>query len=391
MKKTLWFIFLLLGINTFANPADTLKANDKIYDKPFINIPSTTTSIGGYAEGNTNYFAEDGVTEGISFEMRRFNVFLFSAIHPRIKLLSELEFEHGTEEIALEIAMIDFEIHPLLIFRGGIILAPIGGNANHDSPKWEFIERPLVSTQIIPSTLSEVGFGVLGDYQPGNNLLSYEVYLVNGLQDGVIFNQDGKTLLLHGKNAEMFEEDNNGVPMYTGKFTLKNFSFGEIGISYYGGVYNSFQIEGSIVEQKRNLSVIAFDLKTTLLKKIIVHGEFAQNNIDVPTAIEEIYGSKQWGYYAEINYPFIERSVLRFEKAKIFANLRFEKVDYNNGTFAFTGAQIFDDVTALAAGISFRPVYSTVIKANYRYHRTRDLVGNPVFMAGFQFGLATYF
>ncbi|MFT5859139.1 MAG: hypothetical protein ACI865_001236, partial [Flavobacteriaceae bacterium] len=53
-------------------------------------------------------------------------------------MLAELEFEHGTEEIALETALLDFELHSAFNFRAGIILPQIGMfNVNHDSPKWQ--------------------------------------------------------------------------------------------------------------------------------------------------------------------------------------------------------------------------------------------------------------
>ncbi len=146
--------------------ADTILAQEGIYNRPFITSVGRT-AIGGYVEGNTNWFKEDGVGEGFSMELRRFNIFLFSTISPRIRLISELEFEHGTEEIELETALIDFRVAPSLVLRGGILLPPIGFfNQNHDSPKWNFVERPLVSTEIIPSTLSEVGFGVFGKFFP---------------------------------------------------------------------------------------------------------------------------------------------------------------------------------------------------------------------------------
>ena len=89
---------------------DSLVAYQKaIYNRPFIGLGSTGISLGGYAEGNTNYFVEDGLTEGFSMEMRRVNLFVYSPIGKRLKYLMELEFEHGTEEIALETAQIDFE------------------------------------------------------------------------------------------------------------------------------------------------------------------------------------------------------------------------------------------------------------------------------------------
>jgi len=193
MKLTSIFVFILLPFFCLSQEDTTITIQDAIYQRPFITLGKTTTAIGGYMEANTNYFMEDGVTEGFSMEMRRFNIFLYSTIGERIKILSELEFEHGTEEIELETALIDFEINPAFNFRAGILLPQIGlVNANHDSPKWEFIDRPLSSTQIIPTTLSEVGFGIHGKFFPKNFIFSYDAYVVNGLQENIILNEEGR-------------------------------------------------------------------------------------------------------------------------------------------------------------------------------------------------------
>ena len=37
----------------------------------------------------------------------------------------EIEFEDGTKEINIEFASIDFEFHPLLNLRGGVVMNPI--------------------------------------------------------------------------------------------------------------------------------------------------------------------------------------------------------------------------------------------------------------------------
>ena len=178
---------------------DTSDVQGSIYSRPFIG-GAGETAIGGYAEGNTNYFVEDGVSDGFSMELRRFNIFLFSALGSRIRFISELEFEHGVEEIALETALLDFQVDPMLVLRAGILLPPIGAfNQNHDSPRWEFVDRPLVSTRIIPSTLSEVGFGAYGRVAlRGGSTLTYDAYLTNGLGDGVVLNDEGRTLLAAG-------------------------------------------------------------------------------------------------------------------------------------------------------------------------------------------------
>ena len=73
-----------------------------IYDRPYIFRPSSRIAIGGYAETMVRSEYEQGIHENVSFEARRFNIFIFSSISPNIKLTSELEFEHGTEEIALQ-------------------------------------------------------------------------------------------------------------------------------------------------------------------------------------------------------------------------------------------------------------------------------------------------
>jgi len=71
---------------------------------------------------------------------------------------------------------------------------------------------------------------------------------------------------------------------------------------------------------------------------------------------------------------------------------RFERVDFNQGSFASTGDAIGDEIDAFTVGLSFRPVAGTVFKANYRHESIRDVLGNaPAKRAGFQFGLATYF
>lgn len=364
---------------------------DAVYRRPFITS-FASTSIGGYAEANTNYFVQDGVTEGFSMEMRRFNIFIFSSISSRIKLLSEIEFERGTEEINIETALVDFEIDPALTLRGGIILPPVGAfNLRHDSPLYEIVERPLVATQIIPSTLSSVGFGVYGRYFFGDFIATYDAYIVNGLQDGIILNAEGRTFLQAGKVKEIFSESNNGVPAFTGKVALRKRGLGEIGASYYGGIYNRFRRDGITVDAQRSLHIFALDANATI-GKVLLQGEAAMNLIDVPESAGEFYGRRQWGAYLDAIVPVWTGAVLDYTAATVNATLRVEHVDYNVGQFAATGGNIGDEVTAGAVGISFRPTPNTVFRLNYRQEFIRDLLGNlPVRRAGVQFGLATYF
>jgi len=372
---------------------DTTKTpDDVIYNRPFITtIGSSNTSIGGYAEGNTNYFKTDGITEGFSMEMRRFNIFLYSAIGSNIRFISELEFENGAEEIALETALVDFEVNPALILRGGIILPAIGQfNQNHDGPKWDIIERPLVSTQIIPSTLSEIGFGAHGKLYGSNLTLSYQAYVTNGLQNTIILNEEGRTFLPAGKTEDIFAEDNNGTPAINGRIGLNHPALGELGLSYYGGVYNNFRLEGEQIAPKRRFHLAALDLSTQI-KKLSIKSEIALSFIDLPDDLNESLGDQQFGGFVDLIYPLLTTRFWNYDKAKLNGILRLERVDFNVGTFSQTGDTIQDDVNALTTGLSFRPNENTVVKLNFRRLWTDDILGNPSGSGGIQAGFATYF
>jgi hypothetical protein len=379
------------GAAPVASQVDTTMAQEGIFDRPFIGSMAST-SLGGYVEGNTNYFVEDGISEGFSMELRRFNVFLFSQISPRVRFLSELEFEHGTEEIALETALVDFQVRPSLVLRAGIVLPPLGYlNQNHDSPKWDFVDRPLVTTDIIPSTLSEVGGGVYGKGAAGRVFWSYDLYLTNGIGDGVVGNDVGRTDIASGKSEQQFEEDNNGSPALSGRIGLRRPDVGEIGLSYYGGYYNSFRVEGEQVDERRWLGIAAADFGASL-GPASLRGELAVASIDVPAGLSEIFGDRQWGGHLDVVVPVWRPAMAGYADAVVSAGLRLERVDFNVGSFASTGAPIRDDVTALVPMLSLRPTPGTVFRANYRYHWIRDFVGNPAArMAGFQLGFATYF
>jgi len=371
--------------------SDSTLAQQGIYDRPFIGALSST-SLGGYVEGNTNWFVEEGVGEGFSMELRRFNVFLFAQVSQRVRFLAELEFEHGTEEIALETALVDFQIRPELVVRAGIILPPLGFfNQNHDSPRWDFVERPLVSTGVIPATLSEVGGGVYGRIARGGMLFSYDAYLTNGLGDAVVGNELGRTSIPAGKSEEQFGGDNNGSPAVSARVAARRRGLGEVGVSYYGGSYNIYRADGIDVDARRWVGITAVDAGATV-GSAELRAEVAHASIDVPPGMVELFGDTQWGGHLDVMVPVWRPRLAGYPSAALLVGLRVERVDFNVGTFASTGRAIGDEVTAVVPTLSFRPSDQTVVRANYRYHWTTDFAGNaPSRRAGFQLGLATYF
>jgi len=372
---------------------------DGIYQRPFVASASGRrgqTALGGYMEANSNYFVEEGVREDFSMEFRRFNLFTFTSIADRIQFFSELEFEDGAEEINLETAQIDFLVDRRLGLRAGIILPPIGRfNLNHDAPLYEFVERPLVSTELIPSTLSEVGVGAFGKFDLGREVtLTYDVYIVNGLQDGVLLNEQGRTSIPAGKDERAFSEDNNGRPSYTARLALVHPRAGEFGVSHYGGVFNDFRQDGERVAPKRRLHITAVDWQTDI-ERLTIEGEFAWASIDVPDQLRPLFGQDQYGLYVDLVYPIWTFDWLRDGPSVLNAAARIDRVDFNVGSFRrgeAAGDKIFDETTILTVGLALRPVPDTTIRINFRNRWHRDLLGNAAEKRrGFQVGVASYF
>ena len=247
---------------------------------------------------------------------------------------------------------------------------------------------------MLPATFSNVGFGLYGKNYSKDWVFAYEAYLTNGFNDRVINNVENKTFLPATKeDPERFEESFNGSPLLTGKIALRNNQVGELGVSYMGGVYNKYEEDGLTLDVKRRVNVFALDFNTTLPKiKTVINTEWAWVNVDVPETYTEQFGKKQQGGFIDFVQPILKRPMLGFENAVLNAAVRLEYVDWNKGKFKSTGGNISDDLFSVVPAISWRPTAQTVLRFNYRYNWQKDILGNPPSkLAGFQFGVSTYF
>ncbi len=236
-----------------------------------------------------------------------------------------------------------------------------------------------------------MGFGAHGRLAPRGFTLSYDLYLVNGLGDGILLNETGRTDLASGKTASRFEEDNNGSPAVTGRIAAQSRRLGELGLSLYRGIYNTWRVEGEPVDEKRTVSILAADFNTAV-GRLDLRGEVAWARIDVPDDLGELMGERQWGVHLDAVLPVWHPRIRGLANPVVSVGLRLERVDFNQGTFSSTGLRIFDEIDAIVASLSFRPVPATVFRANYRWESFRDPQGNPASRTGgFQVGFATYF
>ncbi len=379
-------------------PKDTSKSimnMDAMYNRPALQAGKLPVSLGGYVEANWQHVGTDGVSEGNQFQFRRLSLFVSSSISKRIKFLAEVEFEPAEKEVSVEFAAVDVEFHPLVNLRAGMIVNPIGAfNQNHDGPKWEFTDRPISATQMLPATWSNAGFGLYGKYYKKEWMFGYEFYLTSGFDNSIIENNQNKTYLPASKeNTNRFEESTNGKALVTAKLSLKNSRIAEIGLSYMGGVYNKFQADGLKLDEKRRCDVFAVDLNSTIKKtNTNIIGEWAWIFINVPGTYSQQFGNKQRGGFMDIVQPLLKRKMLGWNDAVLNLSCRVEYVDWNVGSFKQTGGNIADDLWSVLPAVSFRPTSQTVFRLNYRIQKQKDLLGNPpANTAGFIFGISTYF
>ena len=405
--KIALLIFSILCLNaafaqkdtTFFNKIPPDSSNnmnmDAVYNRPFLGLGKSPVAIGGYLEANWQYAGTDGVTEGHQFQARRLTIFAASKIYRNLKFLTEIEFEDGGKEIAIEFASLDAEFHPLLNLRGGIVMNPIGAfNQNHDGPKWEFIDRPISAVQLLPATWSNAGFGAYGKTFSGKWMVGYEFYLTGSFDNSIINNTENRTFLPSAKlNPERFEEINSGKPLINGKLAVRHAKIGELGLSYMGGVYNKYQDDGLTIDNQRRVDVAAIDFNTTIPKlNTRFVGEFAWIFVEVPQNYNPFYGNKQHGGFVDIVQPVIKRNMFGWSKAVLNVSCRLEYVDWNVGRFTETNGTLGDYLWSVVPAISLRPTPQTVFRFNYRYQQQTDLFNNPAALTGvYSLGFSTYF
>jgi hypothetical protein len=379
-------LYTLLALALFAGAAVAEEGDERpfvsggITDKPFI-FSSSRTAIGGYTETHFRWEREAGITEELTFDMKRFNLFLYAPVSDRLRMVAEIEFEEKGEEIVIEAALIDFELHPAVTFRAGILLTPLGRfNVAHDSPVNDLTDRPLVNTELIGTTLSEPGMGFYGALFPtAGSRLTYEIYAVNGFDDAVVLGDAAGTRIPAGKNNI---EDNNNRPSITGRLAFSPDPAGELGLSLHTGPYNTWESDGLTFDKRRNLTlfVVDGDVNWRCFKFL---GEYAVASIDVPEA-SSLLADGQNGFYLQGNARFGRGWLDTLPDSEFTAVVRWGSVDFDTDIDG-------DSRDRLTLGLNLRPIDDAVFKIDYQRNWARDRFDNEVESAALLFSVATYF
>jgi len=352
-----------------------------VYDKPYQNRLFGRTAIGGYAEAHARWQEVEGLKDDAGFEAKRFNIFTHTRVSDFVRIGAELEFEEGGRDIKLEYAAIDLLFSPAIGLRGGMILSPLGKfNLAHDSPLNEFTDRPLVSTELIGVALSEPGFGVFGQLGVGGGRVTYEAYGTNGFHAGLIDDSEAGTRVPLGRGNF---EDNNGSPAFVGRVAWSPGVDHELGVSAHHGAYNVFNVEGTPVDERRDLTIAVIDAATRILGTNL-SGETAMARIDVTPGLRGIYASKQRGLYVEAVREFAHGWIRTMPQSLVALKARWDYVKFDVDIPGESAAQV-------TVGANFRPTRDTALKFDYVRGRGRDRFNNRADHAFVLASLATYF
>jgi hypothetical protein len=158
-------------------------AASKVYKK------DSGLSIGGYGENRIRTFHNKGDDDRDNeYDQLRAVLYVGYKFNEHWVLNSEIEYEHGGEEVGIEFLTVDYIWRNELNVRVGNLLVPMGFiNEIHEPTFFYGVERPQVELAILPSTWHENGAGIWGRIA---DRVEYRAYVINGF-DGQDFTSSG--------------------------------------------------------------------------------------------------------------------------------------------------------------------------------------------------------
>jgi hypothetical protein len=157
----------------------------------------------------------------------------------------------------------------------------------------------------------------------------------------------------------------------------------ELGVSAHHGAYNVFNLEGTPVEERRNVTLLAGDFETRVLGTTL-NGEAVLASIDVPDGLRGIYASRQYGWYAEAIHELFSGRLPNLPASSFALKARWDYVKFDAGIPGESAGQV-------TVGANFRPTPDSVLKLDFVRGRGRDRFNNLAQHAFLLASIATYF
>lgn len=329
------------------------------------------TKVSGYGELEYIFKKDNGNGNGgNTLDPHRVVLNVTSQLTDWIDFNSELEWEHGGSDggadgsIAVEQAYLTFKLNPELNVKAGVMLMPMGAiNQNHEPTNFYSSARPALDTFLIPSTWQEMGVGISGAL---HKKVDYQLMAVTGL-DGTGFS--AAKGLRDGRQG--FKKDSNRNFAVTGRLDVRPIENLVTSLSVYSG--NSAP-SGSATAYT---TIAAVDGRYRL-GDFELAGEYVHVYQDRPEVLSDEIGRNMSGYWVEGAWHALpaawKKGKLAEADAVLFA--RYSQLNTQQGGAvdpAKTSGRYNRNYTTV--GLSFMPIPSVAIKADYQFFGDRRGAG----------------
>lgn len=332
-------------------------------------------SIGGYGEMYYTHQEHSGADET---EVYRFVPYIGYKFSDTIILNSEIEFEHGGAEIAIEQLYLDFLINPAFNVRLGQQVVPMGLiNQNHEPVLYNTVKRPDVENYLIPSTWHENGLTVYGKTDTFNYAVGAVVALDMGLanHDGAPDEGTyGKNWIRDGRRGgnETNSQTSNlaavarldytginglliGASFYTGEAGPST-NDKEVGRLTLADLHAQYQNEG-------------FKIKGLYAQAHLSHADsylglhtVGDTTLDFPFHPESARGG-----YVNLEYNVLPYFIQANARLPIF----FQYENYNLATSMVNGI-VFGNTESFTYGLNYFPHEQVVLKGEYKVRHNKN-------------------
>ncbi|NVN98019.1 MAG: porin [Geobacteraceae bacterium] len=330
-----------------------------------------STKISGYGELDYIFTRSNrNGNGGNTLDPHRVVLNVYSELADWIDFNSELEWENGGSDggaeggISVEQAYLTFKINPSLKINSGVMLLPMGAiNQNHEPTNFYSSARPALDTYLIPSTWQAMGLGISGVVA---DRVDYQLMAVTGL-DGSKF--DAENGVREGRQD--FGKVSNNSFGVTGRLDVRPLQNLRTSLSLYTG--NSAP-SGS---PSAYTTIAAVDGRYRF-SDFELAGEYVHVYQDRPEILNTEIGRNMSGYWVEGDWHAMPKAwkqgKLGNADAVLFA--RYSELNTQNGGAidpGRTSGRFNRNYTTF--GISFMPVPSVAIKADYQIYGDHSAAG----------------
>lgn len=331
-------------------------------------------SIGGYGEFLYSKNArtdEAGKDSGLNDKIDSVRQIIYAGYKFNDKFVfnSEIEFEHAGNggNVYTEFATIDYLHNPMLNFKAGLMLIPMGiYNEMHEAPTFLATTRPLTETHIMPSTWRENGAGIFG--QVGD--FSYKLYGVSSLNAA----SDPSS----GAKSPNFSSQGFRNGRQKGAEAIANEFSGVLRIDYNGITGSTFGVsayygrsgQADLAPHETTIADMHADIKIRglYLRSVVSFANLTQA-YQLRTAATSMGPAEQmYGAYVEVGYDIFRFFDINQE---LYPHLRAEKIDTQ---YKVATGNLFDaryEQTVLTFGLAYKPIRQIIAKIDYSIYSNK--------------------